>query len=298
MKYSKFLKINDYVFFLANAFGIGVIISTGNSDTFQLILGFIHMFPEATELLSHECLPLFFTEGYGATAGLIAMFSALVVHLIQTWAITHYKARSFGPAELEKSNFKAQDDQNQSEQDVVIPVHDHNALTDKVVAEAKQEKQITTILLEGGVAAHSVLIGIALGVSTGSNAVALLIAISFHQFFEGLALSTTALTSSFDTLFYPIIFACIYSIVTPTGIAIGMIMAQTFQENSVEALITQGVFDAISAGILIYDGLVNLLTMQITKNSEFHQYAFGKKALIFISLWFGAACMAIIGIWA
>jgi hypothetical protein len=49
---------------------------------------------------------------------------------------------------------------------------------------------------------------------------------------------------------------------------------------------------------LIYDGLVNLLTMQITKNSEFYQYSFGKKALIFISLWLGAACMAIIGIWA
>lgn len=47
------------------------------------------------------------------------------------------------------------------------------------------QKRISTYILEAGVAAHSVIIGVTLGVSSGSEFIGLLIALLFHQFFEG-----------------------------------------------------------------------------------------------------------------
>lgn len=55
----------------------------------------------------------------------------------------------------------------------------------------KHEHMITTYILEFGIALHSLIIGITLGVTPGTEFITLLIAISFHQFFEGFALSAT-----------------------------------------------------------------------------------------------------------
>jgi zinc transporter 1/2/3 len=46
-------------------------------------------------------------------------------------------------------------------------------------------KRVAVMVLECGIAVHSVIIGLTLGVQPdGSNFTALLIALSFHQFFE------------------------------------------------------------------------------------------------------------------
>jgi zinc transporter 1/2/3 len=49
----------------------------------------------------------------------------------------------------------------------------------------ESQRRISTYILEAGIAAHSVIIGVSLGVSTGSEFTGLLIALVFHQFFEG-----------------------------------------------------------------------------------------------------------------
>jgi zinc transporter 1/2/3 len=51
--------------------------------------------------------------------------------------------------------------------------------------------KITAVILEAGIALHSLIIGITLGVTSGHEFVSLLIAVAFHQFFEGFALSVT-----------------------------------------------------------------------------------------------------------
>jgi len=43
---------------------------------------------------------------------------------------------------------------------------------------------------------------------------------------------------------------------------------------------------------------VEILTPEITMNSEFRQQSLGSKISQFFALYFGAAIMAIIGIWA
>lgn len=50
-----------------------------------------------------------------------------------------------------------------------------------------------------------------------------------------------------------------FSITTPLGIAIGMGLSKIYQENSPTALITVGILNASSAGLLIYMALVDLL---------------------------------------
>lgn len=49
----------------------------------------------------------------------------------------------------------------------------------------ESQRRISTYILEAGIAAHSVIIGVSLGVSSGAEFTGLLIALIFHQFFEG-----------------------------------------------------------------------------------------------------------------
>merc|ERR1712093_493042 len=55
--------------FISQHFGTGVLIATA----------FVHLLPTAFISLTDPCLPAFFNEGYNALAGLVAMFSALIV---------------------------------------------------------------------------------------------------------------------------------------------------------------------------------------------------------------------------
>ncbi|KAK2442521.1 zinc transporter [Trifolium repens] len=50
-----------------------------------------------------------------------------------------------------------------------------------------------------------------------------------------------------------------FALTTPVGIGIGIAISSVYDENSPTALIVEGVFNAASAGILIYMALVDLL---------------------------------------
>lgn len=58
---------------------------------------------------------------------------------------------------------------------------------------------------------------------------------------------------------------CIILTCNPIGIAIGYGISKTYDENSHLALILEGVFNAASAGILIYMALVDLLAVDFMK---------------------------------
>lgn len=50
-----------------------------------------------------------------------------------------------------------------------------------------------------------------------------------------------------------------FSVTTPFGIVIGIALSKTYKENSPSSLITVGLLNASSAGLLIYMALVDLL---------------------------------------
>jgi solute carrier family 39 (zinc transporter), member 1/2/3 len=65
------------------------------------------------------------------------------------------------------------------------------AVNHVILSQDHHHLQITAYILEAGIAIHSMVIGVAIGVSGGSEFISLLVAVAFHQFFEGFALATT-----------------------------------------------------------------------------------------------------------
>eukprot|EP00889_Picochlorum_renovo_P000655 jgi/Picre1/27685/NNA_000649.t1 len=107
------------------------------------------------------------------------------------------------------------------------------------------------IVSEVSICVHSVIIGVTLGTTSSSEFVALFVAIIFHQLLEGVALGSTASDSGLGSKIV-LIFAAIYSVTTPIGIAIGIGVRQSLDTSSPGFLYTTGVLDSIAAGALIF----------------------------------------------
>eukprot|EP00727_Mastigamoeba_balamuthi_P005289 m51a1_g14759 putative zinc transporter 4 (687) ;mRNA; r:339492-341885 len=148
-------------------------------------------------------------------------------------------------------------------------------------------------ILEVGIGLHSVIIGMALGASTQIGEVrALMIALSFHQFFEGIALGVSVVEAKLSKLKRAFA-VLLFTFATPVGIAIGIGLTRNGTEDSNSTVMTQGVLDGISAGILVYMALVDLV-------SEDFQGSMKRwlRGSMLIALVTGSGVMAIIGLWA
>ena len=141
-----------------------------------------------------------------------------------------------------------------------------------------------------------IFIGITLGVSSDADTVrALLIALCFHQGNEGVALGVLFCKAGYSKLKY-ILLAAAFVLVTPIGVAIGIGVSSNYNGASKAALGTEGVFDSVSAGILIYNGLCDLILP--TFSDEDLPTSWLLQVTGFGALYFGAAMMALIGKWA
>ncbi|KAF8980495.1 high-affinity Zn(2+) transporter zrt1 [Entomortierella lignicola] len=160
------------------------------------------------------------------------------------------------------------------------------------------ERKISTYILEAGVAAHSVIIGISLGVSSGAEFMSLLTAMVFHQFFEGFALGARIADLDYKKSHIHYLLAMIFSLTTPGGAVIGIAISSTYNASSPTSILMEGIFDSISTGILLYMGYVNLLAVEFNMNGEIRKESTKVKSMCFLALWAGAAVMAVIGIFA
>ncbi|GJJ76314.1 solute carrier family 39 (zinc transporter), member 1/2/3 [Entomortierella parvispora] len=163
----------------------------------------------------------------------------------------------------------------------------------------KRSRVIGTYILEFGIALHSVIIGISLATTVGSAFISLLIALLFHQFFEGVALGGRIASLKFkSSAKAPWLLSAWFACSTPLGIALGIGIRSTYNGDSVTALIVQGVFDSCSAGILLYTAMVQLMCTEMNANIAFRESSKKHQVNQFIALWLGSACMAVIGKWA
>jgi zinc transporter 1/2/3 len=121
----------------------------------------------------------------------------------------------------------------------------------------KMSMEIT--LLEGGILFHSIFVGMTVSITT-DGFITLLIAILFHQTFEGLGLGSRIAAVPYPKgSIKPWLLVFAFGTTAPIGQAIGLITRNTYDPNSAFALILVGVFNAFSSGLLIYAGLVDLL---------------------------------------
>ncbi|WPG99096.1 zinc-regulated transporter 2 [Acrodontium crateriforme] len=165
---------------------------------------------------------------------------------------------------------------------------------------SEQRAVLQCLLLEAGILFHSVFIGMALSVSTGPAFVVLLIAISFHQTFEGLALgSRIAAIDSFSTSSpKPWLMSFMYGVTTPLGQAIGLAVHQLYDPASQFGLLTVGIVNSISSGLLLYAGLVQLLAEDFLSDQSYVELHGRRRLEACAAVVAGSMLMAFVGAFA
>ncbi|CAG8613193.1 3280_t:CDS:2 [Ambispora leptoticha] len=289
-KYPSF-RIPQIAFMIAKHFGTGVILATA----------FIHMLPSAFGNLTNPCLPSVWSNDYTAFAGAIAMGSALIIFIIEYFTIKTAEEYE----EKHENNITPHENGSHINNEIDVRIdekshdpqqrhhHGHMMLIND------RAKTIGIVILEAGICFHSVIIGMALSVSTGSDFISLLCALVFHQMFEGLGLGARIAELSFPSRsLRPWLMSLAYGTTTPIGIAIGIGVRYSYDPQSETAIIVQGVLDSISAGILLYAAMVELLAADFIADKSIRKSSNSNQAFAFTLLLLGAGGMALIGRWA
>jgi zinc transporter ZupT len=180
--------------------------------------------------------------------------------------------------------------------------HNHDHDLDQTSQQNPQKLFLQCLLLEAGILFHSIFIGMAVSVATGTEFIVLLIAISFHQTFEGLALGSrisALIPSLFDASSpKPWLMALAYGTTTPIGQAIGLWMHELYDPASMTGLLMVGITNAISSGLLLFAGLVQLLSEDFLSDRSYEVLKGKRRIEACISVALGGALMAFVGAFA
>ncbi|KAK3068491.1 low-affinity Zn(2+) transporter zrt2 [Teratosphaeriaceae sp. CCFEE 6253] len=178
--------------------------------------------------------------------------------------------------------------------------HGQQRRSEKTFDPESYSAQLTAIgILEFGVIFHSIFIGLTLAVA-GAEFPTLYVVLVFHQTFEGLALGTRLASIEWPQThrWTPYTLGLGYAVSTPIAISIGLGVRTSFAPGSATTLVVNGIFDSISAGILVYTGLIELMAHEFMF-SEYMQKAPIREVLAAIGcMALGAALMALLGKWA
>ncbi|EER24916.1 hypothetical protein D8B26_007489 [Coccidioides posadasii str. Silveira] len=133
-----------------------------------------------------------------------------------------------------------------------------------------RKMSLNITILEGGILFHSVFVGMTVSIETEGFMV-LLVAILFHQAFEGLGLGSRIAAVPYPKgSMRPWLLVLAFGTTAPIGQAIGLIARNTYDAESAFGLIMVGTFNAISSGLLIYAALVDLLAEDFLSEEAQH----------------------------
>ncbi|VVT56558.1 uncharacterized protein SAPINGB_P005150 [Magnusiomyces paraingens] len=322
------LHIPPIIFFMAKYFGSGVIVATS----------LIHLLQPANENLTDECLGegwSVYPYAYGIALG--SLFGTFFVELISrrylekrgiehTHGDTGFEAHGHShdhtvpgtsndieasPSHVHTHDNNTDPSQDDTEEKIGSGLDSsryketqyYDGYTDSDAESAKERNlamQLGSIfILEFGIIFHSVFIGLSLAVS-GSEFTSLYIVLVFHQMFEGLGLGTRIAVAPWPERkkWLPWALGIAYGFTTPIAIAIGLGVRESYPPGSSRALITNGIFDAISAGILLYVGLVELVGNEFMHNDEVRKGSTKMVIFAYFCMMAGAGLMALLGRWA
>ncbi|KAL2809650.1 ZIP zinc transporter-domain-containing protein [Aspergillus granulosus] len=175
-------------------------------------------------------------------------------------------------------------------------LHDEFQLSEK----QKHNRDVMQVfMLEVGILFHSVFIGMSLSVSVGNEFVILLIAIVFHQTFEGLALGSRIACLDWPAkAAQPWLMSLAYGCTTPIGQAIGIATHSLYSPDSEVGLLLVGTMNAISAGLLIFASLVELMSEDFLSDESWRVLRGRRRVIACVLVFLGAFCMSLVGAWA
>ncbi|KAK9241454.1 Zinc/iron permease [Lipomyces kononenkoae] len=320
----RMLKMPEYVYLFARYFGAGVIVSTA----------FVHLVdPAYQEIGPQSCVGM--TGGWASYSWppAIILSSVVGIFLLDFWASRYVEQKygrshaemdteillTEGGGRMEGLEQQAHIHMHGDDDDVCVAsdssanrkslaniksnqeettVTDVEAVKDDINSYLFKEQMAAFLILEFGIIFHSIFIGLNLGVA-GASFSTLYPVLVFHQAFEGLGIGARMSAIPFPTKYRygPELLSLAYGITTPISIAVGIGARGSYSSSSFTTNIVSGIFDSISAGILIYSGLVELVARDFlfdphrTKSSK-------KLTFMVISLLTGAGIMSLIGKWA
>jgi zinc transporter ZupT len=163
----------------------------------------------------------------------------------------------------------------------------------------QRRRMLQCMLLEAGILFHSVFIGMAVSVATGPPFVVFLVAIAFHQTFEGLALGSRIAALQFPrSSLRPWLMVLAYGFTTPFGQAIGLGVHTLYDPKSQTGLLMVGFMNAISSGLLLFAGLVQLLAEDFLAEKSYKTLKGKRRRTAGLAVFAGAALMALVGAFA
>ncbi|OBA19279.1 ZIP zinc/iron transport family, partial [Metschnikowia bicuspidata var. bicuspidata NRRL YB-4993] len=299
----KFFRIPDIVIFLTRYFGSGVIVATA----------FIHLLGESQTSLSHPCVGEIFLEYSWSAAfslmGVVLMFTIeafthrrldrrnrLALLLCGMGSHDHEKAESH---EETTEICVCTGESSNEDSGTTTEVPSTAEAPEKAPKEAVIKALVNIYLLEFGIVFHSIFVGLSLAIA-GEGFKTLFVAISFHQFFEGMGIGARFATAKWPEHLkrIPWYLSAAYTVTTPIGIAAGLGVRNLYLENSPVSLIVVGVFDGFCSGLLIYNSLVELMARDFISDPLMKNISNFRFALAYGMFLTGALMMSIVGKWA
>jgi len=171
--------------------------------------------------------------------------------------------------------------------------HAHNML---MISDHDINRAVTkSLVLEISIAIHSIIIGVSFGI-LGPDDIqtirGLMVALSFHQFFEGVSLGGAIAESKLNA-YYMCCFAFSFAFSWCIG---GVIGISTGQHASTTEDIVKGCFSSIAAGSLIYSALVEMIAEDFSSAELINQSLL--KAKMFLASFLGLFFMAFLALYA
>jgi solute carrier family 39 (zinc transporter), member 1/2/3 len=182
--------------------------------------------------------------------------------------------------------------------------HKHSCITNlnsksfaSVATDKIMKKRFMLYVFEFACVFHSFIIGVGLGVTTNkSTLITLMVALSVHQFLEGVSLGFVVSDAKLSTI-KSLIFVVSYSVTTPIGICIGTTLHHIYSNISKTQIIAQGSLQGISAGMLIYIALIQIIAEEFSKVELHGNVKLQQKLCMYSALVMGAICMCIMALW-
>ncbi|CCW65195.1 unnamed protein product [Phytomonas sp. EM1] len=304
-KYIPFLRSNPFVFVIFKTAATGVLLSVST----------IHLIAPAIEAIDEPCVPKGLHDFYEPYGFFLVALAALMMHAVDfkmndialKWMKKDQKSlapeggeedppqRSYGT--LTKDEVQNRD----AEEDSPECGHSHGGVLPPP-SMGQLRRIIAAVSMEFGVTLHSIFVGLDMGLTTDASLKPLLVALVFHQLFEGMALGSRLVDARFSIVL-DIIFSIVFSVSAPLGMSISTI-AVSIRKDAMAGggfALMLGSLSSFCGGILLYLAFNQLFSdfmIEIKAHcSDGMPMRTTKKVVMFVSLWSGMLTMAIIGKW-
>lgn len=222
-------------------FGTGVILSTA----------LVHLTTHAQLMFANDCLTLH----YESTSTAITL-AGLFLGFLADFATTRF-LRSVTKSSNDNVTEGDSDDLDSNQKETCNAVVTSNSQPDSI-PDGSHDK-VAVLMLEAGIIFHSVLVGLTTVVAGDSYYITLFIVILFHQAFEGVALGSKIAELTTVSVLAKIAMGVGFAITTPVGMGIGIGTLKHFNGNDPSTVIAIGTLDALSAGVLLWVGVIEML---------------------------------------